>query len=437
MTMKRAWLAAFAWLAVALAQAAAPAIPEGFGISVHQVNDPREWQSIADAGFRIVRLDLTWEQVETAPGRYDWSYHDGMVAAMGKVGLKPLLILDYGNAVHTPHVAVEGKAEKKAAAPSAEREVDAFAKFAAEAVRHFKGANPVWEIWNEPEHHEFWPPKSDAAQFVRLATRTCEAMRRADPAATIYSPGAAKSPTRAEPSPAFLRTVLDSSLPACLSGVSVHPYLFVDALDDTPQTWSNLRAMLAKSPAVREGFTLASTESGVSTFKGKVSDAQQASYLVRMMLLNAEANVPISIWYDWRDDGDNADDPQHRFGVVRRDLSRKPAWQAMQTMTSKLRGARLGCRLSPARAGFTALAFGAAGNTQVVAWRAGWGTAPQRVPVGRSAAVRSATDMLGQPVAFKVIDAQTVEVPLALQPVYLDLGSARIDNAACDAAAAR
>jgi polysaccharide biosynthesis protein PslG len=439
----RAWaslaLVASIGAATAASPAPGPVIPDGFGVSVHRVTDPREWQAMADAGFRIVRLDLTWEQIETAPGRYDWSYFDGVMAALRQHGMRPLLILDYGNPVYSKRVAIDGadaKAAPRAAAPASDREVDAFVNFAAQAVRHFRADNPIWEIWNEPEHAHMWPPKSDATQFLRLATRTCEAMRRVDPALTIYAPGAAKVPTDADPAPAFLRAVVASKLPACLSGLSAHPYAWVNALDDSASTWRRLRTLLAGAAGVRSGFEFASTESGVSTFKGQVSDTAQASYIARMMLLNAESNVRVSIWYDWRDDGDDGDNPEHRFGVLRRDLSRKPAWQAMQVMTSRLRGERFACRLSPSKAGLTALAFRSAERTHVAVWTAEKTIAAQRVSVGRSAAVRGAVDMLGQPVTFAVVDAATVELALGPQPVYLDLGAATAESLACAAGAA-
>ena len=434
-----ATLATLLGMAVAAPPVAGPAIPDGFGVSVHGVTDPKEWQSMADAGFRIVRLDLTWEQVETAPGRYDWSYFDGVMAALRQHGLRPLLILDYGNPLYSKRVAIQGadsKTKPRAAAPTSDREIDAFVSFAVEAVRRYRADNPIWEIWNEPEHAHMWPPKSDAMQFLRLATRTCEAMRRVEPTLTIYAPGAAKVPTDAEPTPAFLRTLFASALPACLSGFSAHPYAWVNALDDSANTWRRLRGMLAGAPKVREGFEFASTESGVSTFKGQVSDATQAAYLVRMMLLNAESKVRVSIWYDWRDDGDDGDNPEHRFGVLRRDLSRKPAWQAMQVMSSRLRGERFACRLSPAEAGFTALAFQSAERTHVAVWTAEKTVAAQRVNVGRSAAVRGAVDMLGRPVAFTAVDAATIELELGPQPAYLDLGTAPADALACAAGAA-
>ena len=38
------------------------------------------------------------------------------------------------------------------------------------------------------------------------------------------------------------------------------------------------------------------------TYSFVTSDAQQASYFDREMLWNAMNGIPLSIWYDWRND---------------------------------------------------------------------------------------------------------------------------------------
>ena len=57
---------------------------------------------------------------------------------------------------------------------------------------------------------------------------------------------------------------------------------------------------------------------------------------------NIASGVPISIWYDWRDDGDNPKNPEHRFGLVHREYHEgrdpvydpKPAYQAMKALVT-------------------------------------------------------------------------------------------------------
>jgi len=37
-----------------------------------------------------------------------------------------------------------------------------------------------------------------------------------------------------------------------------------------------------------------------------------------MFMTNMENAIPLSIWYDWRHDGDDPSEGEHRFGIVRR-----------------------------------------------------------------------------------------------------------------------
>jgi polysaccharide biosynthesis protein PslG len=50
--------------------------------------------------------------------------------------------------------------------------------------------------------------------------------------------------------------------------------------------------------------------------------------------------VPISIWYDWKNDGPDLAEREHNFGTVTHDLQPKPAYTALQTLTKELRDFR-------------------------------------------------------------------------------------------------
>ncbi len=50
------------------------------------------------------------------------------------------------------------------------------------------------------------------------------------------------------------------------------------------------------------------------------------------------SGIPLSIWYDWQNDGPDANYNEHNFGTVMNDLTPKPAYIAMKTMTGRLGG---------------------------------------------------------------------------------------------------
>jgi hypothetical protein len=71
---------------------------------------------------------------------------------------------------------------------------------------------------------------------------------------------------------------------------------------------------------------------------GGVSEERQAQYLVRQWLANLAAGVNVSIFYDWRDDGDDPRENEHRFGTVRRDFAPKPSFLAARKLIAELNG---------------------------------------------------------------------------------------------------
>jgi polysaccharide biosynthesis protein PslG len=328
------------------------ALARTMGINIHHVTDA-DLDMLAATGVTYVRLDVMWEPVERTPGAYDWSTYDDLLRKLAVRHLRPLLILAYSNPLYEKHIALphNGRTLQTVSAPTAARSLEAFTRWAAAAATHFAPYDPVLEIWNEPDNDMFWPPRSNPREFAALARRTCAALRKASPGAVIIGPGAAKEPRDSRPVPEFLGGVLDRGLEECLDGVSVHPYVNISEVPRVPRNWELLRDLIRRAGGGLNRLPVPiASEWGVSTGGGGLlhrhpDDADQAFYLVRMMVLNAASGVPISIWYDWRDDGDDPNDAENRFGLVRRDRSPKRAYVALKTLTAQLGDAQPECLL--------------------------------------------------------------------------------------------
>ncbi len=298
-----------------------PTVPGGWGVNIH-FTDPAtgEMARFAEAGYRFARMDFFWSAVEKVKGVYDFSAYDRLASELAKVGARPLFILDYGNDLY------------QTGAPRTPEAVAAFARFAGAAAAHFKNKNVVWEIWNEPNLGQFWRPQPDPEQYATLALATAKAVRAADPNATIIAPGASGFAWE------FLETVFKRGLLAHIDAVSVHPYRGQNpetAADD----FARLRVLIARhAPQGKRDLPIVSSEWGYSTVApGGVSEAQQARYLVRQWLANMASGVNLSI-FDWKDDGDNPKENEHRFGTVRRDLSPKPSFLEAKRLIGALNG---------------------------------------------------------------------------------------------------
>ena len=304
-------------------------IPAGVGVNIHFVGGhQRDLDMIADAGFKWVRMDFAWESIEKTKGVYDWSAYDELTANLEKHGLGAIYILDYSNPLY------EEKAGDQVAAPHHSLSVDAFSKWAAAAANHYHGKRIMWEIWNEP-NGGFWKPVANVSQYSALAVATAAAIRAADAPATIIAPACAGFDWR------FLETFLQSSVLENLDAVSVHPYRdFKTGPETAAADYARLRGLIEKYAPTDEKkkMPILSGEWGYSTQHGGASLETQAAYAVRQQLSNLMNGVPLSIWYDWQNDGPDANYNEHNFGTVMNDLTPKPAYIAIKTMTKNLGG---------------------------------------------------------------------------------------------------
>lgn len=334
-------------LSVAATAAAIPEriLPRGVGVNIHfNRGHEAELDLIAAAGFKWIRMDLGWAGIERKRGEYDWSAYDELTANLARRGLSAIYILDYSNPLYeTPVTArnpVSGESHTDIASPQHPESVAAFARWAAAAAAHFKGRPIIWEIWNEP-NITFWKPKPDVHQYAELALATCQAVRKADPKAIILAPATSEIPLK------FLEDFFATGVLAHLDGVSVHPYRSYQKAPETAlDDYRKLRELIERhAPPAKRQMPIISGEWGYASHVKGISLETQADFLVRQQLANLLAGIPISIWYDWKNDGPDPNEREHNFGTVTSDLKPKPAYLALQTMTGELSGYRVLRRL--------------------------------------------------------------------------------------------
>jgi hypothetical protein len=347
-------------------------LPQGVGVNIHFTRGhERDLDLIAAAGFKIVRMDFAWGGTERSKGVYDWSAYDELTANLERRGLRPLYILDYSNTLYEEEVVsrdpITGKEQRDVASPRRPGSVAAFARWAVAAVQHFRGRHIIWEIWNEP-NLTFWKPKPNVKQYTALALATCQAVRAADPQATLVAPATSEVPLD------FLEAFFASGALAHLDAVTVHPYRPYNRPPETAgEDYRKLRQLIERhAPAGRKRLPILSGEWGYASHAKGVTPEVQAAYLVRQQLANLLYEVPVSVWYDWKNDGPDPNEREHNFGTVTLDLKPKPAYQALRTLTHELAGFRIARRLETKREqDYVLLLENAAGARKLAAWTAG------------------------------------------------------------------
>ena len=328
-------------------------VPDCLGVNIHFVGaETKQAGLIADAGFRVARMDFAWDSIEKTKGEYNFKPYDDLVKTLAAEGIRPYFILDYGNSLY----------EK--VSPSTDEGRAAFARFAAAGAEHFKGKGVIWELWNEP-NGGFWQPKPNVEDYVKLAKAVYPAIKAADPECILLAPATAGLDYN------FLEQAFKLGLLEYIDVVSVHPYGCTKPEDAGPG-YARIRQLITQYAVKGRDYYLVSGEWGFSTFSKGVSEQTQADYIVRQALSNMMNGCRINIWYDWKDDGSNPDENEHRFGTVRQNLEPKPAYLAMKTMTKELNGYSYAIRMrSYGREDDYLLLFKKDNTYRLVAWTVG------------------------------------------------------------------
>lgn len=385
----------------------------GSGLSVQfsdkylHLPDWRERLELASTlGAAIVRIDLNWPWIEKQPGHYDWSLYDAYAAELEKLRLRPLFILNRPNPLYgVPYDAVvDGARHRGAEPPSTPSQIAAFTRWATAAAERYRHLNPIWEIWNEPDEDGFWPPKPNPEGYVTLARATCLAIRQRVPNAFVVGPAAAQMPTVWRPRKPLIQALLnDKELLTCLDAISLHTHRFGQSPETVSRDYAVLRNdYLAAWPASVPRKPIVDTEWGDSVYRSGISEDTQALWLPRMVLTNLMEQVGLTNWYCLIDTGNNDNEMEDRFGLVRSDGTLRPSFQAYQTLSREIGSMSLRetiARFEPATArGITILRFCGEISQQckLVVWTTETSGTPQKVAVPGWRRSGPAIDYLGR-----------------------------------------
>jgi hypothetical protein len=300
-------------------------IPNGLGVNIHFTGEPHDLELIAEGGFKFIRMDFAWGAIEREKGIYNFekSGYDALTEGCLKRGIHPLYILDYSNRLYEESNSirtVEGR--------------EAFAKFAESAVKRYEGKEILWEIWNEPNLKQFWNPQPSVDDYTALVETTISRIKKAVPSAVVVAPATSGIPMD------WLEACFKKGMLDWIDALTVHPYR-TPAPETVIKDYEKLRELVKRYAPEGKDIPIISGEWGYSIInwdKNHISEEQQTQYLVRMFLINLYQNIPVSIWYDWKDDGVDPNEREHHFGTMTNDLNPKKAYLAMKALADKLNG---------------------------------------------------------------------------------------------------
>ncbi|MDQ2855356.1 MAG: cellulase family glycosylhydrolase, partial [Acidobacteriota bacterium] len=340
---------------------------------------------------------------------YDFAPYDRLMSALDQYGIHALLILDYANPAYD-----------NGAPPRTEAGRKAFAQWAVSAAKHFAGRGVIWETYNEPNHAQFWPPQPNPKEYAALALEVARSFRESVPDEKLIGPATSEIDFD------FLEACFQSGLLNYWAAVSVHPYRRSDP-ETAARDYCRLRKLIDTYRPKDRQIAIFAGEWGYSATWRGLNRQSQAQLLARSWLTNAANGVSLSIWYDWRDDGADAGEPENNFGTVadlyheNRDpvYDPQPAYLAAKTLSTLFAGYRFERRI--------ALSDGVGGEDYVLSFSNGkskrlaaWTTGRvHEVIIPIDAGSYSIVDQLGQNPSTVTADRRGLAIKVSQSPIYL------------------
>jgi len=310
-----------------------------WGIS--NADQDRTIVALRESGAKWVRLSIDWRLNEPAvPGVHDiwWTAHvDRAVEISNAAGLNMLMV------VYDAPVWASGSTARNTPRNPAD-----YARFMGYIANRYRGKIKAYEVWNEPNIERFWT-NPNAAEYTRMLQATYPAVKTADPAATVVFGGPSHADYR------YIEAAYAAGAKGYFDAMAVHPYTYCGTgAPDTINSGGDGRIDKGSFLSYREvrktmlaqgdDKPIWMTEFGWNTstvacdpargiWQGGVSEAAQASYLARAYeLFAADPYVGPAFVYNFRNNywSGDANDPEARYGLLRTDFSRKPAFEALR-----------------------------------------------------------------------------------------------------------
>ena len=266
---------------------------------------------MAKAGLSWVRGFPTFNVIEPAPGRFEWTTVDQFltVTARNRVNVSGLFF--YNAPWITPSDTL----------PTGN--LSAWSAYVRALVTHCKHRVKYWEVWNETPN---FIGKGTPIDYARTVVAAYEAAKKADPSCQV---GLSIQSVNVH----WLEQTLDAGAKGHFDFIAVHPYETLGVVESdgwdaqylsiVPTLRKMLKAKNRDSSSVPIWFTEIGREA-------KGEETSQASALVKAYAMGIAQGVARINWFEGKD-GDSGP-----MGLLRADGSPRIALTAMSTMTRML-----------------------------------------------------------------------------------------------------
>jgi hypothetical protein len=292
---------------------------------------PKAIQQIKDLGNPTIRMDILWSDVTRGIHKYDFSRYDKLIKQLHHNGIEILGLLQYNK---------EYEEDGKEIWNRPPADFHEFGHFVKTTVERYKSAISVWEIWNEPNHDIYWSgPKDDLKSYSQLLKISAAAAKKEDPTCHVLNGGLT------EPVLADVKNLYTHAGPSAFDILNFH--IFINPSDSEAEI--KFKIMVEGIQTIMEQFKDSSkpiwiTEMGCPGIPlgktmqnwfggGPLNEKQQAAWLKKQYQLARKfPQIKKIFWAFYRDTEGIFNEATDYFGLVRSDLTPKPAYHEMKKL---------------------------------------------------------------------------------------------------------
>ncbi len=324
----------------------------------------RSLQMIRDAGFRWIRQEFPWEDIEIhgkgdlqdrrwQPYRSAWDKYDNIVALAAKYGLQIICRLDNPPAWSR----ADGNARGTLIPPD---DYADFGDYVYAVVSRYRGQIRFYQIWNEPNLVREWGQVS-ARDYVELLRIAYTRAKEADPDCVILA-GALAATIELNANELgkgindfiYLQQMYDAGAAPFFDILSMQGYGLYSGPTDRrmrPRVLNFSRPLYIREIMVRNGdahkpvwiseLDWSPVPEHIAPVYGQYDEATRARYVVEAYERMRQEWPWMGVacfWFFKRADDSERDQPSYYFRMVEPDFTALPVYEAMRAYTASRPG---------------------------------------------------------------------------------------------------
>jgi hypothetical protein len=260
------------------------------------------WPKAPVGSYRAWDAGVTWRQLETSPGVWNWKRLDDIVRTAQANGSDVLLVLG-----QTPEFHATQPTAPSLYGPGASSmpKIAAWTNYVKLVGARYKNKPVKYQVWNEANIIQFW--SGTPYQLANLTRVTDTALRSVDPDALLVAPALA---TRYRDQRLWIDKFYrqrpavkgyDYPVARYVDVVSLHLYPVSTGAPETSMTLLTLCRAILRNRGVTKPIWNDEVNYGLTNGSPvkPLSDARQMAFVGRTYLLNAANGVRRVYWYSW------------------------------------------------------------------------------------------------------------------------------------------